>query len=469
MAIRHAQASDVRFTEEGRAAWDADHEGDASDIDFTQSGSGAISTNVQDYLRLHRIVHGWIPTSLWSGVSDGTNSTDLTTYIQAAIDAGGENSELYMPEGTYKIASTLALPTGLKLTGAGEQATIIKQTADATALRCDEATETSARNLVLEDFQVLLSGVTASSTTFGINIVGTSANSAYNRLARIAVSGGFYNDFRIVKPIVTSIQDCVSLNAANDGFAIVGDGTSITLKNCFANNPTRYGYSFIGAITYSGLDTCACDSAGSHAYYFAASTAGGSDWPTAIKMASCGAESNTGDGVHIVDAEDFTLEACRLLSNGGDGIQLDGARGVVLNAVRSTNNTGYGVNPSTSATPKIPSTIVLIGCTLSSNTAGRISTPSRVTEIASTDGNVFASPVSLHAHYQTAIPAGGTAGAGVLLSSTANFGIFFGSSAPTLSAAKGSLYLRTDGTGTTSRAYINTDGSTTWTSITTAG
>jgi hypothetical protein len=67
----------------------------------------------------------------------------------------------------------------------------------------------------------------------------------------------------------------------------------------------------------------------------------------------------------------------------------------------------------------------------------------------------------------TAPPAGGTAGLGVRMSSTANFGVFFGSNAPSLSAAKGSLYLRTNGSGTTDRMYVNTDGGTTWTAVTT--
>src|SRR6266481_3931313 len=67
-----------------------------------------------------------------------------------------------------------------------------------------------------------------------------------------------------------------------------------------------------------------------------------------------------------------------------------------------------------------------------------------------------------------AVPAGGTAGTGYRFSSTANFGIFFGSGAPTLSAAQGSLYIRSDGSATNNRAYINTDGSTTWTAISTA-
>lgn len=75
---------------------------------------------------------------------------------------------------------------------------------------------------------------------------------------------------------------------------------------------------------------------------------------------------------------------------------------------------------------------------------------------------------SVTAHTNTAVPAGGTAGAGFLMSSTANLGIFFGSGAPTLAAAQGSIYIRTDGSSTTTRAYINTDGSTSWTSITTA-
>ena len=68
----------------------------------------------------------------------------------------------------------------------------------------------------------------------------------------------------------------------------------------------------------------------------------------------------------------------------------------------------------------------------------------------------------------TAVPAGGTTGAGYKFSSVANLGVFFGSGAPTLSAAQGSLYLRTDGSSTSTRMYVNTNGSTTWTAVTTA-
>lgn len=43
-----------------------------------------------------------------------------------------------------------------------------------------------------------------------------------------------------------------------------------------------------------------------------------------------------------------------------------------------------------------------------------------------------------------------------------------GTGAPTLTAPKGSLYLRLDGSSTSTRMYVNTDGATTWTNVTTA-
>lgn len=47
-------------------------------------------------------------------------------------------------------------------------------------------------------------------------------------------------------------------------------------------------------------------------------------------------------------------------------------------------------------------------------------------------------------------------------------GIYYGTGVPTIAAGKGSLYLRNDGSSTSTRAYINTDGGTTWVSITTS-
>jgi hypothetical protein len=82
-------------------------------------------------------------------------------------------------------------------------------------------------------------------------------------------------------------------------------------------------------------------------------------------------------------------------------------------------------------------------------------------------GNLFAAG-GVVAYGGAAVPAGGTSGVGFKMSSVTNLGVFFGSGVPTLSAAQGSLYLRSDGNSTSTRMYINTNGSTGWTNVVTA-
>ena len=82
-----------------------------------------------------------------------------------------------------------------------------------------------------------------------------------------------------------------------------------------------------------------------------------------------------------------------------------------------------------------------------------------VTTLAAT-GNITADSA-------TALVAGG-ASAFIATNTANNMGIYVGSGAPTVSAAQGSLYLRSDGSSTSTRAYINTNGTTGWAAITTA-
>jgi len=93
------------------------------------------------------------------------------------------------------------------------------------------------------------------------------------------------------------------------------------------------------------------------------------------------------------------------------------------------------------------------------------STTGAVTTVASF-GSTVATPGTVSALTGTAPVAGGAEA--VLLTSTSGLGIYVGSGAPTISAAQGSLYIRTDGSSTSTRLYVNTTGSTTWTNVTTA-
>jgi hypothetical protein len=72
----------------------------------------------------------------------------------------------------------------------------------------------------------------------------------------------------------------------------------------------------------------------------------------------------------------------------------------------------------------------------------------------------------------------GIAGSGASIATTAGgaevfeigangIGLYIGSGAPTISAIKGSLYIRTDGSSSSTRLYVN-NGTTTWVAVTTA-
>jgi len=105
---------------------------------------------------------------------------------------------------------------------------------------------------------------------------------------------------------------------------------------------------------------------------------------------------------------------------------------------------------------------------LTPNGTGNVNTGANISVTGNITGGNLRSAGTSAILSGTAVPAGGTAGAGYRFSSVANLGVFFGSGVPTLSAAKGSLYLRTDGSTTNNRMYVNTDGATAWTAVTTA-
>jgi hypothetical protein len=143
--------------------------------------------------------------------------------------------------------------------------------------------------------------------------------------------------------------------------------------------------------------------------------------------------------------------------------------GNILSAINSTANITTTANISVG-------NVLINGTTTSTGnvTGGNLRTSGQMSAAGNvTGGNILSSAVvsavgNATILSATAVPAGGTTGAGYKMSSTTNLGIFFGSGAPSLSAAQGSLYLRTDGSTTITRMYINTNGSTGWTNVVTS-
>lgn len=88
--------------------------------------------------------------------------------------------------------------------------------------------------------------------------------------------------------------------------------------------------------------------------------------------------------------------------------------------------------------------------------------------LAGTNYSFYSNIGQVKFHANVAIPAGGSNLVGISLSSTASFGVYYGSGVPTLSAAQGSIYMRSDGSSISTRMYVNTNGSTTWTNLITA-
>ena len=102
-------------------------------------------------------------------------------------------------------------------------------------------------------------------------------------------------------------------------------------------------------------------------------------------------------------------------------------------------------------------------------TTATFGTATSVTSLAAT-GSVTAASLSatgnVTADSNVALVAGG-ASAFIATNAAVGMGVYIGSGAPTVAAAKGSIYLRSDGSSTSTRLYVS-DGSTTWIAVTTA-
>lgn len=177
--------------------------------------------------------------------------------------------------------------------------------------------------------------------------------------------------------------------------------------------------------------------------------------------------------VNAPDSAGYTIQMSAAAANTTNALTMF-TQGSMINFARSTDGSLSGFVGSRAGTTStsiynsggVTAEVEVDSATVSvkTNALTRLSVASggQITVPAPASGN------ALTVGSATAITAGGNLLTGYTMSSTANFGVFAGSGVPTIVAAKGSLYLRSDGSSTSTRAYIATDAAGTWTNLTTA-
>lgn len=151
-----------------------------------------------------------------------------------------------------------------------------------------------------------------------------------------------------------------------------------------------------------------------------------------------------------------TLKIVTNASSAATGISITAAAaasGVALAAISSGTDENLTINAKGSGT------VTINGTATGNIVLGRATT-----------GVSLSVTGALTARSGTATPAAASAVAALLFSSTANLGIYWGTGSPNtaLTAAQGSLYLATDGSSSSTRAFINSNGTTGWVAVTTA-
>jgi hypothetical protein len=481
---------------------------------LSRSGTSPNQMNSPLDMNNNQIINLPFPTTLTSAarLADVTSAQNIT-IISATTGTSGHTVPFLDGNNTWSGTQTINPPTGLSnaivtnqnLTGtaAGNVANAINITTD----NIVAGSNVSVGFAVNQGFggaaatggrQALTGAVSLNSATNASNpnrtytgVFGSStsiANDTGTNSTSSATSAGEVQGANFLAQLGSS---------ATNFFAVIGCECNTAM---FAGSSTWA--KAIGAFSGAGADTVAGTVINTMQWMY--NHAGAVKWTTGILMDNLGGLGNfpisttgtifktggNGSCANGIDFSNTTFSGFAFLSN-GFGVTPVGA---INSGLAGVNNGTLNLSGVTSGTIAIltnsvsnlltisqPVQIGIIGSTAGAlNLAGLTSGSAQLSCSATggslqlgagnvtvdTSGNIFTNG-AIKIGNSTGLVAGGDAGHPYLYGTTATFGIFFGSGAPTISASQGSLYIRSDGTTNVTRAYINTTGSTTWTAINT--
>ena len=333
----------------------------ASKLSFLQAGTDAVYRTVQDKLREWVSVLDFIPASLHSGIRNGTNTTNLESYIQSAIDSVSAGGSLYFPAGTYQVAAALSVVTNhVRIYGASRRGTkIVQQVASAKV------------------FNVTGSYFSLESLSIEYASQGTSGGTA------VDISGAFYStidDVYIYRPhvgvkysssanshtgarilVVDATQNGVLVDGAVhvlwDKFQILNSNTTtLCTLGCILLAGAVEGCDFINGQTYQGVQSLVTTAPSFafgqmpsynkfHAVYFDAATAAVIDKATELDFVDCWFSNRPEHGVYVAQVDGVRFTGGGAINCGKHGVLVESvARRVFFDGFAARSNSVTAAN-----------------------------------------------------------------------------------------------------------------------------
>jgi parallel beta-helix repeat protein len=178
----------------------------ATDIKYNEGGTGAVTRTLE--LRLQDCVS----VKDFGALGDGTN--DDTTAIQSALNSGA--LYVFVPQGTYKITSTLTIPTGVEFYGC-DNSSVISLANNASMI------STTGSNIVVRNMKL------------------NGNSSTYNNAGNNAI----YVNWTSIAGSNLKISNVSIINIAGAGIiALASSGTASTemwIENCNIENTGAHG------------------------------------------------------------------------------------------------------------------------------------------------------------------------------------------------------------------------------------
>jgi parallel beta-helix repeat protein len=215
-----------------------------------QRVSTLVSKDISNYL-INQQTWGGILYNVKSYGAEGDDTTDDTTSIQNAINAGSTDGvPVFFPSGTY-IVSQLSIPSGVKLWGSGWNLAIIKRKTNSTNTQFSVLKSTSASNIEICDLGI--DGNKSNVTTSSHNLIfSTCSNVEIKNIKSYNAKGiglFFENGTNETNKDYHSVTDSILELNEEDGMRVNNEKNLIIEGNSFLNN-TQSGF-----IAYDSLSS----------------------------------------------------------------------------------------------------------------------------------------------------------------------------------------------------------------------